>query len=224
MLQFWMFLACQTEVEAPQPSKKPLPVEEVVEEDDEEEEDENSIPIIKEAEFTSSSPKSKEQLRIKTTVIDPDGDRIRMDYEWSINGKQIPSERRAYLAPSWFKSGDKIVVRVVASDSKSESDTTIQTMIQNTPPEWVRDPRSVTKINGYQVEAKDPDGGPIAYRIEGAPDGMKIDAKRGVLSYRGSENAKAGTYKITIIAEDQGGASIQWSFSISVSAGSGEKK
>ena len=137
MLQFWVFLACQTEEIEPPPVKEPVVVEE--EEEEEVEEEENSVPVIKEADFTSLSPKAQEELRVKTTVIDQDGDRVRMDYEWSVNGKSIPSERRAYLAPSWFKTGDRITVRVVASDSKSESDTTLQTTIQNTPPKWVRE-------------------------------------------------------------------------------------
>ncbi|MEC7985195.1 MAG: cadherin repeat domain-containing protein [Myxococcota bacterium] len=224
MLPLWVYLACQTETKEIEPTQKP--VEEDVYEEEEEEEviEENSVPVIREAGFGSISPRSKEKLEVKTSVIDQDGDRIRMDYEWSINGKNIPSERRAYLDPSWFKSGDKIQVRVVASDSKSETDTVIETMIQNTPPKWVQDPRSVTKLNGYRVEAVDPDGGPITYKLDGEPKGMRIDPKRGVLSYRGSTDAKAGTYNIKIIAEDEAGDSVQWSFSIAVSAGSGAEQ
>ena len=221
MFQFWVFLACQTKEIEPPPKKEPVIVEEV--EEEEEEVEENTPPVIRDAEFTSSSPTSKEELRVKTTVIDQDGDRVRMDYEWSINGKSLPSERRAYLAASWFNSGDSIQVRIVASDSKSESDTTLQTTIQNTPPKWVRDPRGGGKINGHRVEAVDPDGGSITYKLEGEPAGMRIDPKRGVLSYQGSSDAKAGSYNVKVIAEDEAGDSVQWSFSISVAAGSGQQ-
>ena len=170
MFQIWIFLACQTEKIEPPPPKEPAPREEV-EEEEEEEEEENSPPVIRSAAFTSPSPTSKEELRVETVTIDQDGDRVRMDYEWSINGKGLPSERRAYLDPSWFKSGDTIQVRIIASDSKVESDTTIQTTIQNTPPRWVRDPRGGGKINGLRVEAVDPDGGSIIYKLEGEPAG-----------------------------------------------------
>ena len=61
MLQFWVFLACQTEEIEPPPVKEPVVVEE--EEEEEVEEEENSVPVIKEADFTSLSPKAQEELQ-----------------------------------------------------------------------------------------------------------------------------------------------------------------
>ena len=84
-------------------------------------------------------------------------------------------------------------------------------MIGNAPPQWLRDPRNLKKVDGYTVEAVDPDGDPVTYRLEGAPDGMTISTigKAGKISYKGSTTEPGGDYTIKVIAEDSDKALVQ---------------
>ena len=88
--------------------------------------------------------------------------------------------------------------------------------IENSPPSWIEDPRSIKQIDGHQVQAEDPDKEPIVYSLEGAPEGMSIDGETGILSYKGSKTAKKGPYDIHVLATDPDGAFVKWSFSITV--------
>jgi hypothetical protein len=53
------------------------------------------------------------------------------------------------------------------------------------------------------VKAEDPDGEPLAWRLEGAPAGMTID-QRGIVRYTGTADEKGGTYTVKVVAEDTG--------------------
>ena len=108
----------------------------------------------------------------------------------------------------------------MAMDGKTEVSTELEVRIQNSAPSWVNDPRGVKQIDGYQAKASDPDDDPLVYSLDGAPDGMSIDPKTGILQYKGSVNAKPGAYDITVLASDPDGAFAKWTFSISVQGGS----
>ena len=126
-----------------------------------------------------------------------------------------------------LKKGDEVEAILVARDSSSneatEAQSSINTTILNSAPQWVRDPREIKEIEGYTVQAVDPDGDPINYRLTGAPAGMSI-SQRGRLSYKGSKSEKGGKYTVSIIAEDSDKLNVQWSFAIELSAGSDAPK
>ena len=60
----------------------------------------------------------------------------------------------------------------------------------------------------------------ITYQIEGAPKGMTVGAKDGVLAYKGSVEEPGGEYDIRLLAVDSDGGEAIWEFSVAVSAGS----
>ena len=179
----------------------------------------NNQPHISLLEFTDRNYQYTDPISISYETFDPDGDSTREEVFWAINGQELIAAKGKTLRRSGLKKGDMVTATVVVTDGKQENQKSIQTTIQNAPPQWLRDPRTISQIDGYQVQATDPDGDPILYRLEGAPDGMSISEK-GRISYTGSTEEKGGQYTVRVIAEDPEKANVQWSFSIVLSAGS----
>ena len=211
---FFVLWGCIEEaVELPPPKKEEL----VVEPEQVEEPAFNHPPVIHSLEWENPQPKVTDAVRITVNATDQDNDRIRYTYTWKVNGGEKRTEGRAFLPSHYYKKGDVIRLEVVAADKEKESSpSAVELTIANTPPTWKEDPRTIREIDGYQVQATDIDNDEITYSLEGAPKGMTIDSKTGILSYKGSVDAKRGKYEIHVLATDTDGAFVKWSFSINV--------
>ncbi len=216
MISIWMLLACQSEETSAPVIEEPV-AEEVVEELPEPEKL-NHQPSVVSLEFDKDSYIYSDTIRIEYETFDQDGDAIREEVTWTVNDKELISEKGKTLRRK-VKKGDTVVATLIVKDGTLENQRSVSTTIDNAPPQWLRDPRTISKIDGYTVEAVDPDGDQIAYRLKGAPQGMSI-SNTGRLSYKGSTKEPGGAYTISVIAEDPDKASVQWSFQIQLSPGS----
>lgn len=185
----------------------------------------NRAPKIQSITFTPEAPKTHESVRVKVEAADPDQDAVDVDYLWYVNGEKQITRTRDNLPFKDFKKGDTLLVEVSASDGdKTTVQRSEEIVVDNSAPEFTTDPRSVRKIDGMELRAKDPDDDPIAFSLQGAPEGMTIHPTAGKLTYKGSENEKGGTYKISVIASDGDGGTAEWSFQIDVAPGSAAAK
>ena len=216
---FWFssFMACGTEeqVESSPVKEQPMIVEEVPDEP----EQPNHQPHVVSLSFTKNSYIYSDTIEVEYETFDPDGDATREELFWTVNGQELISEKGRKLRRKNIKKGDEILATLVVKDGMLENQQSIKTIIGNAPPQWLRDPRTLTKIDGYTVEAVDPDGDMLTYRLEGAPKGMSI-SNQGRISYKGSTSEPGGEYTIRVIAEDPEKALVQWSFSIQLTPGS----
>ena len=221
MINFILLLAgCQSEEAAPPQNIVEAPVEEEVLEPEEEAPPPNAPPVIELAEFVNPKPTAQDKIQVRVEASDPDNERVRLDYEWVVNGKKLPSEHRHTLGDNRVKKGDELILTIIASDGKLESKKQLLLTIENASPFWLEDPRLTSDLNGFQVKAVDPDDEPITYRIAGAPEGMTIDPEKGILGYEGTTTEPGGNYTIDVFAEDPDKLFVKWSFSIQVSPGS----
>jgi hypothetical protein len=180
----------------------------------------NQQPQIVSLEFSESVYIQGASVSIDFETFDPDGDNLRDEIFWSVNGRELISQKGKILRVKDLKRGDKVVATLVVRDGDIEAQKKIETTVDNAPPQWESDPRIIREIDGYTVKAIDPDGDSITYRLVGQPEGMSISSG-GRLSYKGSETEKGGAYTIRVIAEDPDKALVQWSFGIQLSPGSG---
>ena len=211
MMGIFLWWSCVNEAIQPQPEK---PEEMVIEE--EVVEKPNSPPEIQQISFVNPKPSSLESLKVIVKANDAEGDRIYYDYKWFVNGKTITGESRAFLPASRFKKGDKVSVEAIVLSGEHTVSQSIYITIQNLPPVWKGDPTKATQVDGYIVQAEDPEKEPITYTLEGAPKGMSLDSKTGKLSYKPHPQAKKGIHNIIIKANDPDGAFAQWTFAIEV--------
>jgi hypothetical protein len=164
----------------------------------------NSTPQLASIRF-ADQPRPNDPLCVTAEAVDADGDAVRYEYEWTVNGAAAGTENRLDRK---FRRGDRIIARVTAFDDETQCGTqAIERIIKNMPPEIAesREYRFENDLFEYQARASDPDGDPLTYALEACPAGMSIDAKTGLVKWQ-APSTVSGKQRISIVVTDgQGG-------------------
>lgn len=149
---------------------------------------------------------------------DYDGDGVVFEYSWTLNGIAQAVEGNTFLTAG-LKRGDKIRVRVIATDGEAHSPpvTSEEFEIQNAPPEIVSRPTGIDRGGSfdYQLDVKDPDSRRFSYRLVRAPKGMDIDLVSGRIRWK-PRPGQRGTYPIEIVVDDRSGGRSYQSFELTL--------
>ena len=179
----------------------------------------NAAPTVGTVTVQPQPPTAVADLRVSASPTDPDGSFPLVTYQWAINGTQLLGEGGQTLSHERFHRGDVVTSTIVASDGEAKATATTQITIQNAAPTITTRPEFVSTIDGLQMSAKDPDGDPLTWRLEGAPYGMTINPKSGVIAFKGSQVDQGGAFTVSVVAEDPEGATATWRFSAEVKGG-----
>lgn len=151
---------------------------------------------------------------------DPDGDPLDFHYEWRV-GAVVQDGERERFDTSKLKRGDRLSVRVTASDGDDES-TPIESgylELGNSAPSIVSQPTSGMGADGvyhYAVEASDPDGDRnLRYRLAKAPQGARVDPLLGEITWKPSL-AQAGIHPLEVVVSDGRGGEAKQTFEVTV--------
>jgi hypothetical protein len=148
----------------------------------------NQPPRLQGVAFAGGDWRAGDPIDASPVASDPDGDELRFDYEWFLNGK--PTDQREHVFDTkGLKRGDKVHVEVVARDStdKTRAVKSAVVTIGNTPPHILEipTPRQIDGEFRYQFRAKDADGDKrLRYRLVKAPKGMSINSVNGEARWR----------------------------------------
>jgi hypothetical protein len=135
----------------------------------------NSPPVIESVSLTPSDPRPGQQITAQVNAVDPDGDRITLDYRWRVSGMPVESANgQPSLHVEGKETGGSIEVTVIARDEHGESaPQTASARIGNLPPTIIQ---VELKPQGGQVTAgedltaspvaRDPEGDPIEFRYQ----------------------------------------------------------
>jgi hypothetical protein len=156
---------------------------------------------------------------------DPDDEEIRFDYVWLVNGRETEQTGREFSTHS-LKRGDKVRVRAVASDGSdaSRAAESREVTIGNSPPLIGEIPKlqSDDGLFRYAFEAEDPDGDRnLRFRLEKAPEGMRIDPILGVATWR-PKASQAGVHEVEVLVQDPHGDGSALRFEVTVTATPGD--
>jgi hypothetical protein len=179
----------------------------------------NAAPIIGTVTIQPQPPTALVDLSVSASPTDPDGQFPLVTYKWAINGTELLGEGGQTLSHQRFHRGDVVTSTIVASDGSASSTATTQITIQNAAPTITTRPEFVSAIDGLQMAAKDPDGDPLTWRLEGAPYGMTINPRSGEIAFKGSKVDQGGAFTVSVVVEDPEGASATWRFSAEVKGG-----
>lgn len=181
----------------------------------------NQPPRIVSITISPSAPLASQDLSVAVETSDADGDPVDVDQVWVINDQVQIAETADTLSQTLLKKGDRVAVQVTASDDAGTVEqTSSTTVIQNSPPLFLTDPRSVKELDGLRLEGQDPDGDPLTWSISGAPAGMVIDPEKGVIRYKGTAEEPGGAYRIRVQLSDGGGGQAEWEAGITIAPGS----
>ena len=113
---------------------------------------------------------------------------------------------------------DVVEVEVTASDGNGTTSLSGRFNMSNSSPTPLSSPSvsAAGRINQYQVQASDPDGDPITYKLEEAPPGMTIGEESGCIHWSVTPEAK-GIHRIKVVAQDNKGGFAAQDFELSIS-------
>ena len=178
----------------------------------------NTPPRILEVSANVEAFQQREGIRIVAVTADREGDEVELRYRWLINDEEDSFSTTETLAFDRYRKGDRIQVEVTPFDGFDEGNSLIsQTLtIPNTPPHIVSSPPAgfTDSQYFYQIQAVDPDGDELIYRLDEAPAGMSIDEAGQVLW--SLTEVTPGTYPIKITVEDPDGGKITQTFTITL--------
>ena len=166
----------------------------------------NSPPSISAVQFNYGSV-----FTVDPKGEDRDGDAIGYRYQWLVNDEELPFESENILPGKFFSKGDRVTVAITPYDEESDGAAAKvkDVLIENKPPEITSTPpvESSGEEFVYAITAEDPEGEPLTYSLETAPDGMVVDPQSGEV--RWSMRAEvAGSQQVRIKVEDASG---RWS-------------
>ena len=181
----------------------------------------NSLPRVT---GISSTPKEL-YAGMDVTVVpeaeDKDGDPVEFRYQWLINGEADPFLTEATLPGDRFSKGDKVQVKITPYDGFAEGPVyeSYVTPIPNAAPKILTQPppRFETLDYAYPFKAKDPDGDPLTYSLEKAPEGMTINPATGQINWP-LRGVKPGTYQVKIVVRDPEGIAVFQEYTLTLGA------
>jgi hypothetical protein len=146
-------------------------------------------------------------MEVKASASDVEGDDIKFDYEWSINGEYAGKESEI-TGP--LKRGDSIQLKMSPYDDVDNGLPIVLTKdIHNTPPQILGGKSILNEsLYSYQLEAIDNDHDTLTYALISAPEGMTIDSS-GQITWTVPPEFK-GTVNLTVAIDDgHGGKATQ---------------
>lgn len=176
----------------------------------------NRPPIVRSVQMKPAVPSKIETLTATVDAIDPDDQPVTLEYDWLVNGRAVPRARKPSLALGDYSRGDKVILRVTATDY---IETTVvdsdEVEIANAPPVIQTNPGRLKTLDGLAIVAVDPDDDAITWAVENGPPTLSIDSG-GVLHWQGSETDPGGEYRVKVIASDsfEGKATLELPLSI----------
>ena len=155
---------------------------------------------------------------------DPEGKPL--SYQWALRSFPMGSRARLNAADTeqaWLQTdvaGEYVVELVVHDGVHASTADTAAVLAEdptaNRPPDITSTPAfqgMTTVLYEYALQAADPDGDPLTYRLGQAPAGMTIDRNTGLLRWT---PAATGTVFVQAIVEDPRGAGRSQSWSITI--------
>ena len=179
----------------------------------------NDAPTVGTVTVAPQPPTGLEDLRVSASPTDPNGQFVNVTYEWAVNGTKLLAQNGPTLSREYFRRGDVVTSAITASDGVASATATTQITIQNAAPTITTRPEFVSSIDGMQMSARDPDGDPLTWSLEGAPYGMTINPRSGEIAFKGSQVDQGGAFTVSVVVEDPEGLSATWQFSAEVKGG-----
>ena len=179
----------------------------------------NTAPIISDVSVDFDHEVQGRRLLAKVDVADPDHDTVSLAYRWRKNDTVVKEGEDNTLDLANVTAKDVVEVEVTASDGNGTTSLSGRFNMSNSSPTILSSPSvsAAGSIYEYQVQASDPDGDPITYKLEEAPPGMIIGEQSGRIHWSVTPEAK-GIYRIKVVAQDNKGGFAAQDFELSISA------
>jgi predicted small lipoprotein YifL len=176
----------------------------------------NSPPWIEDAHLEPQGPLTGSVVRAVVKATDPDGDPLTFRYTWFADDRRV-REGADTFALNGVKKGAWIHFQVIPNDGSAEGGWKYSPKykVLNSPPVVKNAPPSSIAPGGvftHTIEARDPDGDPVAFSLEKAPPGMTLSGA--TLGWTVPEDAYGKNVEVVVRVSDNDGGVTQTTFSM----------
>lgn len=179
----------------------------------------NAPPVIRSVTLEQEVTSAGSRLLAKVEAFDADQDDIHFQFRWLRNDKIVSEESENTVVLSELAQNDSVTVEVTPYDHDGAGKPlrAAPLLVGNNPPKILSVPMMMSsgELYEYAVRAEDPDGDPVSFELEGAPNGMTIDRVSGKVVWRPGSGI-SGAHHVKIIAADGKGARAWQEFDVSV--------
>lgn len=158
------------------------------------------------------------RISVDPSADDPDGDALEFEFTWWVNDR-MADEDGPVLSTADLRRGDKVRVRVVATDGDQESDPIESPEIEvvNAAPVIVSQPQDADGGGfRYSVKAEDPDGDRVLrFSLAEAPEGMRVDSISGLVEWTPAQGQQ-GTFPVEVVVDDRHGGTVSQRFELTI--------
>ena len=173
-------LGCGAETEVPKPSGRPLVAAPVAAQTDSEDVAANQAPVVERVRLDPQTPMPGSEVTVQFEAFDPDGDAVRTQIVWRVDGREIDRGEHRQIAIGNERKGAVIEAEVTAFDGKGESaparaSVSVGNQLASIDAVYL-EPRDVWA--GIKVQAKpqasDPDGDSVRFEFQWSVDGRVV--------------------------------------------------
>ncbi len=155
-------------------------------------------------------------------ALDHDGDPIRFNYVWAVNGSRV-AVTGPQLPKSYLRRGDRLSLSVYATDGEDESNVieSSDIVVGNAAPVIVSRPPALGSDGTfvYPLEVLDPDGDrTLRFSLEEGPPGMQVDSFNGTVRWT-PKAGERGTQNVVLAVDDLQGGIGRQRFTVTIDDG-----
>jgi hypothetical protein len=181
----------------------------------------NTPPRVSSLEIYPHPALPGDRLEARVEASDADGDRIDLSFRWVRNGAVVKEGDDPALDTQGFSQKDVVTVEVTPRDRAAAgvAFTSGSLLAGNSPPVILSKPSPPTGREQYEyhVNATDPEGDRLSYRLETAPPGMTIDVETGLIRWPVAPTL-TGTHHVRVVVQDIGGGTAFQEFDLNIAA------
>lgn len=175
-----------------------------------------AMPEVTGVVFDPANPATGAKLKVRFKYKEP---AVEARVKWTVNDADLGSGKHDGISTEAqldkdLKEGDVVKVEIIPFDGGGTEGqpVTKSVTIANAPPDMqFIYGRLEGEVYRAKVQAKDPEGGPVSFTVEG-PAGMKIDQK-GNITWKLTPRT-AGSFDIRVVAKDEKGLEAVLTYSI----------
>lgn len=179
----------------------------------------NSPPQVLDTRIELVGTVAEPYIEVTPEAQDADEDYVSFEFQWLINGVANGNYTENRLPSKAFQKEDVIQVKIIPDDGyvKGPLYQTRFVSVPSTAPVITSQPPGSFEARDYtyRVVATDPDGEPLTFTLEKAPEGMTIGTANGEITWPLS-NITPGAYLAKVVVRDPGGNSAFQEFTVSL--------
>lgn len=166
----------------------------------------NRRPVLEEVRLEPGRPMPGQRVRAIVRAVDPDDDRVRLSYRWTVGGRPVDGDVDGIELRD-ARRGDDVTVVVVPRDAGGPGEPyTARARVVNRPPRMlgvrIEGVQEVTPVRDLiaSPQGHDPDGDHLEFLYEWRVNGSTVDAEGASLSTGGLR--RGDQVDVTAVADD----------------------